>query len=255
MRKALSTAAVVSLILFACAEPSEQAATDPTDTEWSLESGTLDDSAVPVLETHPITLVFTEDGAGGTAACNHYSGSYTLSGAEIGFGEITQTEMACIPEEVMASESAFLTALSRVENFTATDGSLTMSGDGVELVFVALPAVPDAGLTSTVWVLDGLVQGDSVSSVGGDRATLEMFSDGSLLGSTGCRSLSGNYVITGGAVSVTGLGADGACPSELTDQDAQVVTILSDGFAAEVEGNTLTLTSPDGLGLVYLATD
>jgi heat shock protein HslJ len=82
-----------------------------------------------------------------------------------------------------------------------------------------------------------------------------MFSDGSLLGSTGCRSLSGNYVITGGAVSVTGLGADGACPSELTDQDAQVVTILSDGFAAEVEGNTLTLTSPDGLGLVYLATD
>jgi heat shock protein HslJ len=106
-----------------------------------------------------------------------------------------------------------------------------------------------------VWVLDGLEQGDSVSSVGGDRATLEMFSDGSLLGSTGCRSLSGNYTVTGTAVSVTGLKADGTCPSGLTDQDALVVMVLSDGFTTEVQGNTLTLTSPDDLGLVYLASD
>lgn len=135
MRKALSTVAVLSLVLFACAEPSEQAAIDPTDTAWRLESGTLDGSAVPVLDTHPITLVFTADGAGGTSACNQYFGSYTLSGGEIGFGEMTQTEMACIPEEVMGSEVAFLTALSRVEAFRATEDSLTLSGDGVELIF------------------------------------------------------------------------------------------------------------------------
>jgi heat shock protein HslJ len=82
-----------------------------------------------------------------------------------------------------------------------------------------------------------------------------MFSDGSLLGSTGCRSLSGDYVLTGTAVSVSGLEADGACPSELTDQDALVVTVLSNGFTAEVQGNTMILTSTGGMGLVYLAAD
>lgn len=136
MKKAISYAAVLCLVLFACAEPSEQAATDPTDTAWRLESGTLNGSAVPVLDTHPITLVFTEDGAGGTSACNQYFGSYALSGGEISFGEITQTEMACIPDEVMDSEAAFLAALSVVEAFGATEDSLTLSGDGVELIFV-----------------------------------------------------------------------------------------------------------------------
>jgi heat shock protein HslJ len=135
MRRATSTAAVLSLVLLACAEPSEQAATDPTDTAWRLESGTLNEGAVRVLETHPITLVFDDDGAGGTSACNHYSAGYSISGGELSFAQIIQTEMACIPDEVMDSEAAFLAALSMVETFAATDNSLTLSGDGVELIF------------------------------------------------------------------------------------------------------------------------
>jgi heat shock protein HslJ len=135
MRRTLSTAVVLSLVLFACAEPSEQAATDPTDTAWRLVSGTLEGSAVPVLQTHPITLVFDEDGAGGTSACNHYTADYSISGGELSFGQIIQTEMACTPDEVMDSEAAFLAALSLVDAFTATEDSLTLSGDGVELIF------------------------------------------------------------------------------------------------------------------------
>ncbi|HSJ84669.1 MAG TPA: META domain-containing protein [Acidimicrobiia bacterium] len=135
MRRAISTAAVLSLVLIACAEPAEQAATDPTDTAWRLESGTLTGSAIPVLETHPITLVFDEDGAGGTSACNHYSARYSISGGELNFDQIIQTEMACIPDEVMESEAAFLAALSLVETFRSTEDSLTLSGDGVELIF------------------------------------------------------------------------------------------------------------------------
>ena len=135
MIRTLSTAAVLSLVLFACAEPSEQAATDPTDTVWRLVSGTLNGSAVPVLETHPITLVFDEDGAGGTSACNHYTAGYSISGGELSFDQVIQTEMACMPDEVMESEAAFLAALTLVEAFGATEDSLTLSGEGVELIF------------------------------------------------------------------------------------------------------------------------
>src|SRR3970040_2604356 len=104
MRRATSTAAVLSLVLLACAEPSEQAATDPTDTAWRLESGTLNEGAVPVLETHPITLVFDDDGAGGTSACNHYSAGYSISGGEFSFAQIIQTEMAGLPDELSGSD-------------------------------------------------------------------------------------------------------------------------------------------------------
>jgi heat shock protein HslJ len=135
MRKALLIAVALSLTLVACAEPSEPAAIDPTDSAWLLESGTLDGTAVPVLATHPITLVFEEEGAGGTSACNQYFGNYSISGGSMSFDEITQTEMACVPDEVMDSEARFLEALSLVETFTVTGDSLTMSADGVELVF------------------------------------------------------------------------------------------------------------------------
>jgi len=135
MRKTLLIAVALSLTLLACAEPSEPAAIDPTDSAWLLASGTLDGTAVPVLATHPITLLFEEDGAGGTSACNQYFGKYSISGGAISFDEITQTEMACVPDEVMGSEAAFLEALSLVDAFTVTGDTLTLSGDGVELVF------------------------------------------------------------------------------------------------------------------------
>ncbi len=203
------------------------------------------------MDGHPITLSFTEDGAGGTAACNGYGGSYTISGNEITFSEIFGTEMACSPDETMTSEHMYLQAFSRVETFSMGEDTLTLSGEGVELDFVALPPVPTAELTGTVWVLDSLVQGDSVSSVMGERATLELFTDGSMLGSTGCRSLNGRYTVTGAEVLLNELSAEGECTPELEEQDNLVVTVLGDGFRAAIEGDTLTLSSAGNEGLVY----
>jgi len=242
--------AVVGLaLLVACAEPAEPAG-DPTAIAWELESGTVGGESIPIVDGHPITLSFTDDGAGGTAACNGYGGSYAVTGTRITFTDLAWTEMGCIPEEIMDSERKYLDALPRVEAFATSDERLTLSGDGVELVFAALSPVPTSELTGTVWVLESLVQGASVSTVTGERATLELFSDGSMLGSTGCRTLNGNYTIAGAEVQMTELTANGDCPSDLEDQDTQVVTVLG-SFRATVEGETLTLTSPGSMGLRY----
>jgi heat shock protein HslJ len=245
-------ALVVLAMLAACAEPSEPAAGDPTGIAWELESGMVDGGPLPIVATHHVTLSFDEEGAGGTAACNRYGGAYTISGSAITFSELFQTEMGCIPEEIMESEQLYLEGLARVDRFSMGENRFTLSGDSVELVFHALPPVPTAELTGTVWALDGLVQGESVSSVGGERATLELFSDGSLLASTGCRSLNGHYAVSGAEVSVTGLAAEGECPSELVGQDSLVVTVLGDGFRVEIQGNTLALNSSDAEGLLYI---
>lgn len=136
MKRTLLLTTILALTVTACGEPSEQATADPTETDWVLDSGTVDGTQLPVVDTHPITLGFMEDQrAGGTSACNQYSGPFTISGGEISFSDMTSTLMACEPEEVMDSERAYLDALARVDSFTATEERLTLSGDGVELAF------------------------------------------------------------------------------------------------------------------------
>ena len=115
---------------------------------------------------------------------------------------------------------------------------------------------PEAGspeLTGTVWVLESLVQGKSVSDVGGERATLELFNDGSMLGSTGCRALTGRYTIAGVEVTMAELSTHGECPIELRGQDSAVVRVLDDGFRVEVDDEILTVTSTGSEGLAYRA--
>jgi heat shock protein HslJ len=138
MRKAIALVAILAIGLTACADPAEEAASDPTANAWVLEAGTVDGADIPILDDHPITLVFnTEDGtAGGTSACNQYFAAYTLSGSDLTFDDAGSTMMACEPPEVMDAEAAYLEALSLVELFTIEDGQLNLSGVDADLVFV-----------------------------------------------------------------------------------------------------------------------
>ncbi len=251
--------ACLTILIAACADPAQpggdapQTGENPAGTPWELKSGTVDGDDLTPADDHPITLTITGDAASGTAACNGYFGTVSISGTEISFSGLGATEMACSPEQVMVAEQRYLGALPRVRAFSITTGLLTLTGDGVELVFGAIPPVPTSELTGTVWVLESLIDADSVSSVDGDRATLELYTDGSMLGSTGCRDLHGIYVVSGAEVTMPEMAAEGDCPADLFEQDSQVVSVLGDGFRARVEGDLLTVTSAGGLGLVYRA--
>lgn len=227
--------------------------TDSVDGSWQLTSGTVDGEDIPLLSTHPITIHFDGDEVDGTASCNHYGGTFELSGSSMSFNDLAMTEMACFPQETMDAEALYTRALGLVTTVNVDDG-LLLSGPGVELEFASLPAVPEAELTNTVWVLDGLIRGDSVSSVSGDRATLEFFTDGSMLGGTGCRLLSGHYRTSGSDLVVTDLEAEGPdCDPGLADQDSHVVSVLEGTVRVDIVGNSLTLTASGGDGLSYLA--
>ena len=219
---------------------------------WQLTAGTVDGEEIPILDTHPITMTLEDDQVSGTASCNGYGGTFELSGSEVTFSGLAMTEMACSPEETMQAEAMFGEAITLVET-VALDGQLTLTGEAVELVFEHLEPVPDSELTNTVWVLDSLISGDSVSSVGGERATLEFFTDGSVLGSTGCRLLTGEYIANGAELTITNLSAEGECDPELTDQDGHVISVLEGPLMVEIEGASLVLTARGEEGLGYVA--
>lgn len=246
------------LILAVLAGCSVGASPSPSDPDpngllgsWVLVEGSGPGGEVTIVDGYRITLEIQGSEIGGTSACNHYFGRMAVVGDSLRIDELGGTEMACEPE-VMDSESAYWAALGAVAGWTRDGDGLTLTGPDASLTYELLEPVPDAAMVDTVWVLDTLISGDAASSTNG-RATLELGSDGTIVGSTGCRDFTGRYQITADEVMVTELTMAGECSAELAAQDSHVVTVLGDGFTVQVEGNRLTLGSAGNQGLGYTA--
>ncbi len=241
--------AALTIVLAACGTGPSAAEVEGA---WQLESGVYQGSDVLPPPSHPITLTLEGDVVSGTAACNGYGGRFELGpSGTFSVGDIAVTEMACMPIEIMDVETAFIAALRDATHVEVKDGLLGLHGPETDLTFVELPPVPTADLIDTLWILDGIVVGNAVSSVMGETATLQLFADGTLVGSTGCRSLSGDYTISGAEIQMTSLGAEGECANELHSQDSQVITVLEGGFSVTIEGDRLTISIRGNEALVY----
>jgi heat shock protein HslJ len=78
------------------------------DTAWELTSLAGSD----LLPGTTITLGFTADEISGSAGCNHYGGSYKISGDSLNLGDLYATEMGCLePAGILEQETAYLAAL------------------------------------------------------------------------------------------------------------------------------------------------
>ena len=124
-------AALFALLVVACGGDSGAVPSG----SWQLESGTFGGSPVPVVDTHPVTMTIDGTLVSGTAACNTYQGRVQVSGNSLTVADLAATEMACLPQEVMDSEAAFLAALADVRTFTLDSGRLVLEGPRTELVF------------------------------------------------------------------------------------------------------------------------
>jgi heat shock protein HslJ len=218
---------------------------------WVLVEGTGPAGPIVLVDDWRITMLIQGSEVGGNA-CNHYGGTLAVAGNALRITELFTTDMACEPQAVMDAEAAYGAALTAATRWVREGDTLTLSGPDVMLRYEIVPPVPAEDIVGTAWRLDTLITGEAASSVQG-TPTLVLGADGSLSGSTGCRDLTGRYVLAGDEVQVTQLAADGECPAELAQQDDLVVSVLGDGFTATVEGRALTLVADGGIGLVYHA--
>jgi len=253
MRTAAFVLGIVVLLAVGCGGDGDDKA-GRFDGAWVLRSGSGADGEVPIVKGHRITLTLQEGVVDGVAGCNLYGGDVEIDGGDWRLGDLSWTERGCKPA-VMASEHAYLEALAAVDSVARDGEQLVLSGGGAELRFDELPPVATAELVGTVWELNTLIEGDAASSVLGELPTLELRVDGTLEASTGCRTLTGTYVVSGDEFVATNLTAEGECPADLRPQDDHVVTVIGDGFRAAIDGGRLTLTSGGDLGLGYRAPD
>ena len=101
----------------------------------------------PVPVTLPASLRLADGAAVGNSGCNEFSGSYTLDGSALSFGdEVTRSLRACDPD-AQSVEDAYLAALGDVTSWSITDGALQLRDELGQPVLVF--EQPDAALTPT----------------------------------------------------------------------------------------------------------
>ena len=119
----------------ACDGSGDGAAPAQLEGEWRLASGTGPGGDVRSVEGYPITLVLNDGKVSGTAACNGYAGSVMTSGERFSLSDMAWTAMKCLPDGVMASEEAYLSALKTVDSIRRDGDQLVLTGSSAELRF------------------------------------------------------------------------------------------------------------------------
>ncbi len=107
------------------------------DGPWQLSSATVEGESLRLLADAPVTLDVDGGTLSGRAACNGYSGEVD-TGDGWSAVHLAIQEAACAPE-VMAVESAYMTALASVTAAALDDGILVLTGEDVRLRFLSRP--------------------------------------------------------------------------------------------------------------------
>lgn len=259
MRYLTITLTLVSFVLAACTPmdpPTTGAPGGPgpvetpnlTGTRWLLtQYGDPVAPQAPVAETEPV-LSFDQAGQlGHTTGCNGMGGDYTLTGTEFKVGSLIQTEMAC-EEPIMGQESAIGQALQSATTLTQTGDSLVIAYPNGELRYTRQAEPEPASLVGPEWQLETLTTGDMAqSTVAGTTLTLTFTAD-SLSGDAGCNRYNAAWSGDDTALTIQPIGSTKmACADQAaTDQETLFLARLQATTAYAIEGNTLTLTGPDG---------
>ena len=97
-------------------------------TTWTLDSLYTADAVSSVISGTTITAVFEGDGrVSGSAGCNNYFGSYTVTGSLLSIGSVGSTKMNCPGQGVMLQENTYLASLGRTAGFTITGNRLSLA--------------------------------------------------------------------------------------------------------------------------------
>lgn len=206
----------------------------------------------PTIPDFQPTIAFgAADDVGGNSGCNHFGGTYTLTGTQISFGEFMTTAMLCTDNGRDQQEIAFHAALGTVVSVRFAGETVELlDGDGA--VALLLAPVPPLQLAGTSWVLGGIVDGNTSSAPVADNPVTLSFTADQLSGRA-CNNFSGSYSLEGDRITIGPLMSTRmACLSdELNAQESLVFELLQTATTVTVAQRVLQLTAPDGRGLQF----
>lgn len=221
----------------------------------ALDGQTFTSTSVDGFDLQPgteIRLSFDGSNLAAHAGCNSMRGPYAFEGGELRWtGEPAATMMACQPE-LMDQDTWLAGLLTGGVEVEQAEGTLTLTADGVRIELVA---EADATVVGTTWTLDGIVEGDAVSSLpaGVEPPTLEIAEDGTATVFAGCNRGGTKVEITDTTLVFEPLGLTMmACEGDAAAVEASVIAVLDGSVDLAVDGESLTL-GKGAKGLVFRA--
>ncbi|GGM02102.1 hypothetical protein GCM10011594_22750 [Nakamurella endophytica] len=193
---------------------------------------------------------FAGDRLSADAGCNIHSATVVLRDGRLAVSDVVASDMAC-PGARGADDAWLARFLAAGPEYRRDGGTVVLSATGAT---VRLEAEQPRRLTGTQWVLDGLVTGDTVSSVPGGLAPTVVLSRDQLQISGACNSGSGPVTVTEDELRIGSvITTQRACGGARDDVDRALLAVIRGTVAYRVDGNRLTVTAEDGRGLVFAA--
>jgi heat shock protein HslJ len=258
LRRPLALVAGIAVALVACSDgggsvnPSDDAVVAIDGSTFLSESVT----GREFVAGSRLRVSFADGQLGADAGCNRIGGDYSITAGQLVVDGLGMTDMAC-ESALMDQEQWFADFLVSRPAISREGDRLTLSDEAVAVVFLDREvADPDRPLEGTVWVVVGLIEGETASSVP-EGASL-VFTDGTLEVQTGCNVGSAPYesLDEGAAVEIGTMGLTRvAC---LDDDEARleaaILKILVGQVAVDIEAANGTFTG-NGAGLMVQARD
>ncbi len=205
----------------------------------------------PLVPGSELRLAFEDGNLHAYAGCNHLSGGARFDGDRLTVAPAASTQMFCGPP--LQEQEAWLTRFLAAGPTCRLDGDelVLSTGDAEIHLTDRRTAQPNRPVRGTRWVVDGIVDGDSVTSVpAGAQAYLTIRDDGRIDGFTGCNQFGGTATDQDGQVAFAEVFATRmACAEEIGRLESAVLSVLDGAVDAHVDGDRLTLTHPGGRGL------
>jgi heat shock protein HslJ len=211
----------------------------------------------PLVEGTELAVSFDEGGISISAGCNSMSGAAVISDDTIEAGDLVTTEMGCDPPR-HAQDDWVANLFATGVDYTLIGNELVVTLDGTVITLVdEAVASPDRPLEETVWQLDGLVDGDAVSSLPVGTAATAVFADGEVvIENEGCNRARGPAEIAGSEITIgplmmTKMG----CEPDPTTVEQALTKALDGTVTYTIDAGSLSITNPNGAGLTFFAGD
>ncbi|WP_266651636.1 META domain-containing protein [Streptomyces sp. NBC_00237] len=234
-----------------------------TGVKWTVESATVGGRKATAPKN---TFVQIDDKGAvkGNYGCNSFTGRASVKGDAVDLDKLMSTQMACdVQDFELSMRKAFKEQLkAKVEGDRLT--LTTAKGDTVALTSnpKAEAAAPLAG---TKWTVTSFADRKTVG--GGDstaatlpqdlagKAYLTFGKDGSVRGRTGCNSLNGKAEAKDGTLAFGRIATTRMmCQGAAGEVEKKLLKVLTGEATYTVDGRSLSLTGPAGVGLEATAT-